>query len=441
MASISLVLRTNKRKKDGTCPIAIRIIQDRKTRFMFVGQYILESEWDDKNKKVKKAHPNSVRLNHLLAKKLSEANDKLLEAETSDQLISAEKLKQKIIRTHTGTSFFAAAEERIKHKYAAKVFSVARAERSILYNIQEFITMTEKTTKTDIMQRRKQRISNGRKKDHNFLDNLNRLTTSTSLSFEEINGLFLHDFKLFCSIYLDQKTRTITNQLIFIRTLFNVAISRGAVQEKFYPFAGEGEKIKISNGHKIGLTKAEIERIEALSPEPHSQMWHTRNVFLFSFYFAGIRISDVLQLQWSDFKDGRLYYTMLKNEKAISLKVPDKAAHILMQYQPEQQHASDFVFPFLKHANLKNAEDLFVKCRNATSLLNKYLARIAKQCDIDKTLSNHIARHSFGNIAKGSIDPYVLQKLYRHSDLKTTINYQANFIHKEADDALDNVVG
>ena len=34
----------------------------------------------------------------------------------------------------------------------------------------------------------------------------------------------------------------------------------------------------------------------------------------------------------------------------------------------------------------------------------------------------------------------MLQKLYRHSNLKTTINYQTNFIHKEADDALDTVV-
>ncbi|TDN93417.1 hypothetical protein DET49_104148 [Salegentibacter sp. 24] len=34
----------------------------------------------------------------------------------------------------------------------------------------------------------------------------------------------------------------------------------------------------------------------------------------------------------------------------------------------------------------------------------------------------------------------MLQKLYRHSDLKTTLNYKANFIHKEADDALDSVI-
>jgi hypothetical protein len=52
----------------------------------------------------------------------------------------------------------------------------------------------------------------------------------------------------------------------------------------------------------------------------------------------------------------------------------------------------------------------------------------------------HIARHSFGNIAGDTIHPPMLQKLYRHSDLKTTLNYQANFIHKEADEALENVI-
>lgn len=94
----------------------------------------------------------------------------------------------------------------------------------------------------------------------------------------------------------------------------------------------------------------------------------------------------------------------------------------------------------MRDADLKNPEDVFVKTRNATSLLNKYLKRIADQCGIEKSLSNHIARHSFGNIAGDRIHPLMLQKLYRHSDLKTTLNYQANFIHKEADKALDKVI-
>lgn len=53
---------------------------------------------------------------------------------------------------------------------------------------------------------------------------------------------------------------------------------------------------------------------------------------------------------------------------------------------------------------------------------------------------NKIDQISTGNIAGETIHPLMLQKLYRHTDLKTTINYQANFIHKKADEALENVL-
>jgi integrase len=129
---------------------------------------------------------------------------------------------------------------------------------------------------------------------------------------------------------------------------------------------------------------------------------------------------------------------MNKNEKPLSLKIPDKASIILNYYKTHKQENGGYVFPFLKDTN--NAEDVFRKTRNATKLFNKYLRRIADECDIDKNLSNHIARHSFGNIAGDRIHPLMLQKLYRHSDLKTTLNYQANFIHRDADDALDSVI-
>ncbi len=51
----------------------------------------------------------------------------------------------------------------------------------------------------------------------------------------------------------------------------------------------------------------------------------------------------------------------------------------------------------------------------------------------------HISRHTFGQIAGDKIPPQVLQKLYRHTDLKTTLGYQANFIYTDVDAALNNV--
>ncbi len=441
MASIKIVLRKNMIRKDKTIPLAIRISANYKTNYKWLGIYVLEKNWDKVAGKVKSNHPNSKRINNHLLKKLTEANDLFLNTE---QVLTAKQAKQRLAGAGGSKSFFSFAVDRVKSKYEREVFSVAKSELSILYNLDEFLNLDSSKNKqiviTEIKERRKKRVSRGRRGEHSFFDSVNHFKKKKELKFQMIDEAFLEKYKNFCIIYLGQKTRTITNQLIFIRTLFNKAIKNGIVDAKFYPFGDGKEQIKIGTSHKIGLTKQEITKIESLDLEANSSIWHTKNVWLTAFYFAGIRISDAVALRWSDFKDGRLLYTMHKNEKPVSLAIPEKALAILNLYKRFKVENNGYVFPFLKDANPKNAEDIFRKTRNATKLFNKYLPRIAKLCDIDKNLSNHIARHSFGNIAGDSIHPLMLQKLYRHSDLKTTINYQANFIHKAADDALDSVV-
>lgn len=404
MASSKIVLRKNKKKSDGTCPLALRIIKDRKTRFIFLGHYILEKDWDSQLCKVKKSHPNSARLNNALIKKMAEASDMILETESSDESKSAKDIENKIKRSNKTVSFFELAKQRIDSYRGKGTYSVANAEQSIVNNIKKFIKGEE-------------------------------------LYFTDISTSFIEKYKTFCITKLGHKTRTVTNQLIFIRTMFNIALSENIVEQKYYPFAGEKEKIRIGKGLKIGLNIDEVKRIESLELEPDTQIWHARNVWLFSFYFAGIRISDVLEMTWGDIKDSRLWYVMNKNEKPISLKVPDKAKTILNNYHIDNCKLDDFIFPYLRDVKIDSQRDLFVKSRNGARLINDYLKRIADMCEIDKNLSNHIARHTFGNLAGDKIHPLMLQKLYRHSDLKTTINYQANFIHKEADEALDNVIG
>ena len=72
--------------------------------------------------------------------------------------------------------------------------------------------------------------------------------------------------------------------------------------------------------------------------------------------------------------------------------------------------------------------------------LDEALRDIAKTLVISKKLTMHIARHTFGNISGDKIPIQMLQKLYRHTSITTTIGYQANFIHKDADEALDAVI-
>ena len=96
---------------------------------------------------------------------------------------------------------------------------------------------------------------------------------------------------------------------------------------------------------------------------------------------------------------------MNKNEKPLSFKVPDKAKTIFNLYIEDKRENNGYIFPFLKDADPQDQKDVFVKMRNATKVLNKFLKRIAEECEIDKNLSNHIARHTFGNIAGDKIHP------------------------------------
>jgi integrase len=441
MTNIQIVLRPNKMKKNGTIPLALRISENYKTNYYFLGHSILEKDWDETLKKVKKTHPNHKKLNYFLNKKITEAQDLYFHSEDD---LTPRQIKNKLKGPGGSQSFFAVAAERVKQKYDKGTFSVAKSELSILYNLEEFLNLKTNQKKEEVIksikERRRIRVSKTRKGQYSFEDAITYFKRNTRLEFREINESFLNKYKAFCSTYMGHKTRTITNQLIFIRTLFNVAIKDGIVSQKYYPFAGEKEKIRIGSGNKIGLTAEEVTKIENLAVESHSSIWHTRNVWLVSFYFAGIRISDVVALKWTDIKDGRLYYVMNKNEKPLSFKVPDKAKTIFNLYLMDKTENNGYIFPFLKDADKQDPKSVFLKMRNATKVLNKFLKRIADECKIDKNLSNHIARHTFGNIAGDKIHPLMLQKLYRHSDLKTTLNYQANFIHRDADDALDSVI-
>ncbi|MEP0367415.1 MAG: tyrosine-type recombinase/integrase [Cyclobacteriaceae bacterium] len=444
MTSIRAVLRTNKIRKDGTSPIAIRITKSRRTKYVFTGKYILEKDWDSATSKVKKSFENSSRLNAFIRKKIREVEEITDNAEISNQELSLNQIKNKAKRGADKVSFFQLSAERIKQKHLEGVYSVSKSELSILYNINEFLTHNPNLplykSQAEIKKRRKERISNARAGRTKFTDEIADFMSNQNLNFSEIDMSFLKNYKSFCASHLEQKSRTISNQLIFIRTIFNLAIKENLVDPKIYPFGGENERIKLTSGNKIGLSREEVKRIESLDLTKDSEIWHTRNIWLFSYYFAGMRISDVLELKWSDFIDNRLYYEMNKNHKPVSLKIPEQAQNILSEYSEGKRSYHDFVFPFLKKADISNNKEVFTKSRNAAQHFNKYLKRIAKMCDINKNLSNHIARHTFGNIAGDKVHPLMLQKLYRHSDLKTTIQYQSNFIHKEADDALDSVI-
>lgn len=399
MATVRAVLR-KKKNKAGLCPISIRITKDRKSSFVNTGQYINEKHWDNRNRAVKKSHPNSTTINNYILNKVAEVNRKTLEAESKPEYQTVSEIRNKVI-VKKELDFFAVAYMHLQ-------------------NLK------------------------GRNKHHQYDTEIGRLKKfkaflkQEELSFSKLTPALLQRFEGYLLENNQRSPRTAVNYLILIRTIYNLAISESIVDRGRYPFGKGKITIRIPESQKIGLTREEINKLENANNLSEAQQ-NAVHVWLISFYFAGIRVGDVLKLKWSDFVDDRLLYRMNKNSKLVSLKIPEKALNIIAMYRklpPE----NNLLFPFLEHTNLKNPKEVSVRTQSVTRNLNRALKRTAIQLGIKKNISMHIARHSFGNLSGDKIPIQMLQKLYRHSSVTTTIRYQANFIHQDTDDALDSVV-
>ena len=406
MATIEAYMRKRKNKA-GLCPINIRITKDRKSSYIQTGQRIDPKFWDTVKRKVKKNHPNSTRLNNLIAFKLAEINKSLLDIEAETKpLTRVTEIKKAISGKHKSHSFYTFAEAYFEELEKNKKYSRINCELPLLNRIK-------------------------------------RYPRAKTLTFEAITPLFLRGFISYLRSSKDSVgERSIVNTLIFIRTLHNRASQQGILSRDNYPFGNTDGKIKIRipKSIKIGLTSEEIKIIEEIDLSDNPKQHHTRNVFLFSFYLAGMRVSDVLRMKWANVQGDRIYYTMNKNQKNLSLKIHGKLQKILDEYLPTKTSNSDYIFPELKDTS-NNPKDILRDTKTGNKRLNRFLRQIADRAGITKKITMHISRHSFGNISGDRIPLQVLQKLYNHSDIKTTIDYQQNFVNKDLDDALDSVIG
>jgi integrase/recombinase XerD len=407
MSSLKIVLR-KKQAPDGTFPLCLRITRDRRSSYISLGHYLKESDWDNKSQRVKKSHPNAAHLNTFILKKLSEATENALELDTKKTQVSARAVRQKI-KPQVGAMFFEQA--------------------------QDFLDDLKKAGKYNQYISCKSRIGNFKK-----------FMKGSDIAFADITPGLLDKFAIYMkSTHKPRRgkekvgDRTVANQLVTIRSVFAHARRSRVIDERVNPFGKGRVQIKFPDTKKVGLDAKEIESLETVALEDPRHD-HARNLWLFSFYFAGMRASDVFRLKWSDFQDGRMYYSMGKNAKGGSLKVPEKAIAILEKYRSFQEKEDDFVFPDLKGEDINDPFALQKAISFKVSRYDKFLRlHVAPAANIKKKLTMHIARHSFAQNAT-NVDVRILQKLFRHTKLETTEGYMGEFIHEEADNALDAVI-
>lgn len=215
---------------------------------------------------------------------------------------------------------------------------------------------------------------------------------------------------------------TLRNYYSMLNCALNAAVREDLLRENPFNKIDKRDKIKEPESKREYLTIDEVKQLMD-TPYPKDSLSDIKNAYLFS-CFCGLRISDIMALQWKNVVCDRGAYNleivMQKTKDPIYVPLSEQA----MKWMPERGD--------------KTAEDkVFAIPR--VEYVNPGLAKWAEQAGLKKHVTFHTARHTFATMMLTlGADLYTVSKLLGHSDVKVTQVY-AKIVNQKKNDAVNLV--
>ena len=386
-------------KVNGNHALFLRITEDRKIKRIYTGFDIPKKDWNPIKKEVRRTYLLYKEVNTRINELKAQATTIKAEVKGATAAVVLDHLKGK-----DSTSFFAFADAFI----LKQAYNTGRNVRTEVNKFREY-------------------------------------TGKNNLAFADITTATLFTFHEWLIKTRGNSLNTANKGLSKIRTVIGRAMEEGLLKRQENPFLGF--KMTEAKPERIRLTEEELQAfIDTDFPED-SLLWHTRNYWLFAYYTAGVRFSDVACLKWKNINSGRLSYVMRKTQHVIqqshTIQLPKQAEAILSHYRKGRQDPEAYVFPLLNsQRDYPTEADLLQEISRKNALINKYLKTICFRAGIAKDVSFHSARHTFADLGRRKIkDVYAISKLLRHSKINITENYLKDFDTEVTDNALTSLFG
>lgn len=405
MIKVRFSLRRDKKREDGMVPVYIRIYQGRRSTLKTTGIWVLEKNWNQKGQHVRKGDPMSTAFNQRLVrlkKEAEEALNKVLE----NGHVSADRVKAQMHQNEPG---------------------------ALIDWIDTYIT----NLGDDYFWRTK-RIKNLKFKLEEF--------SKHKLTFSDVTPGFLADFSRWLEKAKGTKRTTVARILSAFKMVMTSAVDHELLRPELNPFL-QFHYSPGQSSHKVKLSVEQIRSIINLELEAPNPLWHVRNYFLFSFYCAGIRFSDLARLRWSNIQGEYLSYVMSKTQHKRdiqrNIKLVPLAKAILECYKAGAIDPDNRIFPLLERSyESDKAEKAHISSKNA--LVNRDLKKIADKAQIKQKISFHVSRHSYADFARREgVDLYSISKALGHSKLATTEVYlnqlDQNYVDKQHENLFQNL--
>lgn len=374
--SVKAVLRTDKKRKDGTCPINYRITINSKVTRLSSGHYEEESNWNATLGIVKGS--KSSYLNSAIDKDVSRIKDFIREQRSLGVHLEGTHVKNFWSTTDSDDFVeffdgfcekrFVELAEGTQYHYLLlrkrllsfrKVLKLSQIDLSFVEGFDNYLKTKQKTGESGIWKRHK---------------NLNAVLNYAVKNKRIVNNPY-NDFKIINS-------------------------------EPKLSYLTADELISID-----GATFDDLQREKGLSI--------TRDMFLFACY-TGLRFSDVTALNNDHIIDDK--YISIKQQKTknlVQIPLVLKAKLILEKYRTKDDK---FIFPY-----------------RANVTINRDLKDVAVICKINKKLHFHLARHTFAStMANSNVNSFKIMKLLGHRDIRMTQRYFDNNVEDLAA-SLDSI--
>lgn len=250
---------------------------------------------------------------------------------------------------------------------------------------------------------------------------------------EDVNLMWLMDLEAWL-IERGNSKNTIATAMSALKSTVRQAVNFDLLAKD--PFA----KYTIRKGatYEKALDIDDVKQLESM--DLTADYAKCRDAWMFSFYCAGIRVSDLVMLDVSDVANGKLEYTMRKNGKKMGFPLSEKAQAIANEYIAEARAAGREKLFGLVPEGMEDKMAVAKAIRAATSYGNKRLKELSNELGIKKA-TWHAARAAFATYAvRSGMDLDTVRQMLAHSDLATTQMYLASRTQEDLGNNLSSMM-
>lgn len=395
-ASLSILFYLKKPKgyEKGDMPVYMRITVNGVPKEITTKQYCHPDRWNSQAQRAKGTSEASKTLNNsldALERQVHEARIKLMDA---GAVITAEVLKQ----TLTGKGE--------KVHYLVEIFTKHNEQVKALIGIDYApATLTKYTTTLEHV-----RAFIAQKYDG-----------ATDIDVQQLSYDFIISFSFWIKTEKKCNHNSTIKHISNLRKIVTHCLKSGWLQKD--PFLG----FTMSKKPVVRefLTDAELETL-ARKDFTIERLSVIRDIFLFCCY-TGLAFIDVFQLTPQDIAtgiDGKQWIFTARQKTATPTKIP-----LLLQ-------ALAILEKYKDHPKCNNENKMLPVISNQK--MNAYLKEIADLCEIRKTLTFHIARHTFATTVtlSNGVPIETVSKMLGHSSIKITQHYAKIIDKKVSEDML-----